>query len=87
MCFLNKKSRIVLLFSCRKTLITDPTDEEENLCSGTLHIVVKNDELCMVLKPGGSPLTDEVIKKCIDTAKEHSTHVKKLLDKALEDIK
>lgn len=70
-----------------KTLLTDPTDEEESLCNGILHVVVKNGELCCVLKPGGSPITDELLLKCVSSAKEHSGHVKKLIDTALRDIK
>lgn len=51
-----------------------------------LHIVVKNDELCEVLKPGGSRLSDELLKECINSAKEHSVFVAKLVDTALKNI-
>lgn len=74
-------------FFYSKTLLTDPTDEEESLCNGVLHIIVKNEELCSVLKPGGSPLTDELLLECISSSKEHFAHVKKLIDIALNDIK
>lgn len=85
LCALKKYFFSYLFYS--KTLLTDPTDEEENLCSGVLHIVVKDEELCTVLKPGGSPLTDELLSKCVSSAKEHSVHVKKLIKTALNDIK
>lgn len=78
---------IYVFFCCSKILLTDPTDEEESLCSGILHIVVKDEELCTVLKPGGSPLTDEVLTECINSAKEHAVHVRKLLHTALGNIK
>lgn len=76
-----------LLIFCSKTLLTDPTDEEENLCGGMLHIVLKDEELCSVLKPGGSPLNDEVLFDCITNAKLHARHVNTLIDTALKDIK
>lgn len=68
-------------------MLTDPTDEEENLCNGVQHIIVKDEELCSVLKPGGSPLSDELLLKCISSSKERFAHVIQLIDTALKDIK
>lgn len=41
----------------------------------------------MTLKPGGSPLKDEVLSMCISSAKQRSLHIKKLIDTALDNIK
>lgn len=47
-------------------ILTDPTAEEESLCSGVLTVVVAGTELCTVLKPGGTPLKEEQLIKCIE---------------------
>lgn len=74
-------------FDCRKILLSDPTEEEENLSSGTIHFVVTGEELCSVHKPGGSPLSDEQFVKCIQLSKEHSAYVVKLINTAINCMK
>lgn len=64
-------------------LITDPTNEEENLCTGIVTIVVDDTKVCFVHKPGGSPLSSEQIKDCIDKTNIHSQQVTKLINTAL----
>lgn len=74
---------ILFCFIFSKTLLVDPTDEEENLCSGIFYVITKDEQLCSVLNPGGSPLTDEIMLKCINSAKQRSIHVKALIDTSL----
>lgn len=67
------------------TVLTDPTQEEENLCSGIVTVVVKGDELCSVLKPGGSPLTEAKLLECVKTSKKRGVLLNKLVDTALQE--
>ncbi|CAH1105303.1 unnamed protein product [Psylliodes chrysocephalus] len=66
-----------------KVILKDPTQEEENLCSGILTVVFKDDELCCVHKPGGSPLTQEELSQCIEESKERTLFIKRLIDTAV----
>lgn len=65
--------------------MADPTTDEESLCSGIITIVLKDAELCCVHKPGGSPLTDEELLKCIEKAKERVPYIKGLIESVLEE--
>lgn len=65
------------------TVVTDPTLEEENLCSGMVSVVVKDDELCSVLKSGGSPLSDDKLLDCVKISKKRGMLLNKLIDTAL----
>ncbi|XP_023029122.2 exosome complex component RRP43 [Leptinotarsa decemlineata] len=70
-----------------KIILADPTVEEEDLCTGILTIVVKNDdELCCVHKPGGSPLPDEDLFKCIDVSVERVPLLKKLIETSIKNV-
>lgn len=64
-------------------ILTDPTQEEENLCAGIITVVVKDDELCSVLKPGGIPVPDDELSKCIKIAKNRASLLNKLVETAL----
>ncbi|KAK6173596.1 hypothetical protein SNE40_017017 [Patella caerulea] len=61
-------------------VIVDPTIEEETLATGIITIVTKEKKLCMVHKPGGTPLKDSQIQLCIDRAIERSGQATKLID-------
>ncbi|ESO99081.1 hypothetical protein LOTGIDRAFT_201434, partial [Lottia gigantea] len=61
-------------------LFVDPTVEEESLATGVLTVVTKDDKICMLHKPGGSPLKDSQIQMCIDRAKSRSTQAIKLIE-------
>lgn len=63
--------------------MTDPTQEEENLSSGLITVVVKDDELCSILKPGGSPIPDDDLSTCIKIAKKRASLLNKLIETAL----
>lgn len=63
-----------------KILIVDPTAEEENLATGMLTVVTTESKLCMVHKPGGSPMKDEQLKKCFNRAFKRTNEVQKLIN-------
>jgi len=61
-------------------LLVDPTHEEEELSSGTITIVIgKYEQLCSVYKPGGYPISEESLKKCIQAALDRSEEIDNLL--------
>lgn len=68
-----------------KIILADPTADEESLCTGILTIVVKDDELCCVHKPGGSPFTEEALSECIEKSKGRVTHIKQLIESAVQN--
>lgn len=49
--FLKPPSNIVKLFNYR-TLVADPSSDEENICEGTLTIVCEEEKLQSIHKPG-----------------------------------
>ncbi|KAF2894241.1 hypothetical protein ILUMI_11934, partial [Ignelater luminosus] len=63
-------------------LITDPTHEEEDLSSGLITIVVKDDNLCSVHKPGGNPISEEKLYECIQETIKHAELLRTLIDTA-----
>ncbi|CAG9855645.1 unnamed protein product [Phyllotreta striolata] len=67
-----------------KIILKDPTLEEETLCSGVFTIVLKDDELCCVHKPGGSPLAPEELVKCIDESKLRTPLISSLIATTLK---
>lgn len=63
-----------------KYILADPTTEEENLCTGTVTIVLKDkNELCNVHKPGGTPLMQEQLMDCIEKCKKRSADRKSVV--------
>ncbi|KAK9693207.1 3prime exoribonuclease family, domain 2 [Popillia japonica] len=66
-------------------ILTDPTHEEESLCSGIITIVVKDSELCSVLKPGGSTVAEEDLLMCIAKGIERGSLVSKLVNNAVQE--
>lgn len=69
------------LFS--NVIIADPTTEEESLSSSSVTVVVSDSELCLVNKPGGSPLTTEQLDVCLNVAKQREKTVCALLESVL----
>ncbi|KAG5895621.1 hypothetical protein JTB14_017730 [Gonioctena quinquepunctata] len=69
-----------------KTILADPTVEEENLCTGIITIIWKEDEVCCIHKPGGSGILDEDLLKCVDEAKERVPLVKDLIEAAIKNV-
>ncbi|KAM7436232.1 Exosome complex component RRP43 [Porites harrisoni] len=68
-------------------LFADPTDEEENLVSGIVTIVVTDDDkIAAVHKPGGSPLTDDKLQECFKKSGRRGKEVRDLIQTACDDI-
>ncbi|KAL3267488.1 hypothetical protein HHI36_011611 [Cryptolaemus montrouzieri] len=68
-----------------KVVLYDPTDEEESLCSSTFNIVVREDQLSSVHKPGGAPISDEKLFECIKVSKERASTICKLIETAIHE--
>lgn len=67
-------------------MLADPTIEEENLCTGIITVVIKDDEICCVHKPGGTSLSDEDFFSCIEKSKSRVVPIKKLINTAVESL-
>ncbi|XP_068456677.1 exosome complex component RRP43 [Clinocottus analis] len=69
-------------------LIVDPTAEEESLSTSRLTVVTDDDErLCIVHKPGGTPLSAEKLQECINRATARQREIQKLIDKVIHSVK
>lgn len=67
-------------------MIVDPTDEEESLLSTSFTIIYNNKgHLCNVYKPGGTILKDEILKKCMDKAKQRTIAIMDMLNEQKKD--
>ncbi|XP_071124993.1 exosome complex component RRP43-like isoform X2 [Mytilus edulis] len=67
-------------------LFVDPTAEEENLATGIVTIVTTDDKLCLVHKPGGSPLRPEQLTNCFDRSFDRSKEISRLIDETIHSI-
>ena len=69
-------------------LLVDPTEEEEQLSSAVVTVVVQlptdtgSAEICHFHKPGGSAISRETLQKCCSLAKKQAKQIKKLVDTA-----
>ncbi|XP_027712691.1 exosome complex component RRP43 isoform X2 [Vombatus ursinus] len=69
-------------------LIVDPTGEEEHLATGTLTVVIdEEDKLCCLHKPGGSGLTGAKLQDCMSRAVTRHKEAKKLMDEVIDSVK
>lgn len=69
-------------------LIVDPTAEEESLSTTRLTVVTDDEErLCIVHKPGGTPLSGETLQECINRATARQREIQKLVDKVVRSVK
>lgn len=75
------------MFSFSNIIIIDPTIEEEDLGSAQITIVVQNNELCFVHKPGGTPIKDEELAKCIEISKKRGGIIENVIQEALKSLK
>ncbi|WAQ98955.1 EXOS8-like protein [Mya arenaria] len=67
-------------------LLVDPTKEEEDLSTGEVTVVTADDQLCMVRKPGGSPLNAGQLADCIDRAFSRNKEVARLMNETLNRV-
>ncbi|KAL6098700.1 exosc8 [Pungitius sinensis] len=69
-------------------LIIDPTADEESLSTAHLTVVTDDeDRLCIVHKPGGTPLSGEKLQECINRATTRQREIQKLIDKVVSSVK
>ena len=63
-------------------LLLDPTDEEEECSEACVTVVLCNNELCHVHKPGGTAISPDKLQQCISLAKRNSKSIQKLINAA-----
>uniref|UniRef100_A0A1B6CB03 Ribosomal RNA-processing protein 43 n=1 Tax=Clastoptera arizonana TaxID=38151 RepID=A0A1B6CB03_9HEMI len=67
-----------------KIILADPNEEEEHLSTGVMTIVTQEGMISSVHKPGGSPLSEIQVDRCIHKAIERSELMIKLIDTAFK---
>eukprot|EP01119_Soliformovum_irregulare_P001660 TRINITY_DN11394_c0_g1_i1.p1 TRINITY_DN11394_c0_g1~~TRINITY_DN11394_c0_g1_i1.p1 ORF type:complete len:294 (+),score=79.62 TRINITY_DN11394_c0_g1_i1:3-884(+) len=66
-------------------ILADPTSEEETLFNGTITVISNDkDQFCGLYKTGGTPLSQESLRECMDRAKTRGVHVRSLISKKLD---
>lgn len=61
-------------------LLVDPTSEEEDLLNSVITIAYSNrGQLCLVYKPGGTVISTDQMKECIQHTKEKIKQVEQIL--------
>ncbi|KAK9308239.1 hypothetical protein QLX08_001708 [Tetragonisca angustula] len=68
-------------------LVADPTDDEESLCLGRLTIVMNEDKICCIHKPGGIPISQDLFLKSLTKCKKRAELIRSLIDAAVSTIK
>lgn len=68
-------------------LVADPTDEEESLSSGRISIVMNENKICYIHKPGGIPVSHELLKKTLAKSKRRAELVRSLINTAISSKK
>ncbi|CAK9830963.1 Exosome complex component RRP43 [Anthophora retusa] len=64
-------------------LIADPTDDEESLCLGKLTIVMNEEKICCIHKPGGIPISQDLFLRSLNKCKKRAELVRSLIDAAI----
>ena len=64
-------------------ILVDPTQEEEAIVTGNVTVVTSAENVYMIHKPGGSPLTQKQMQDCIQRAQKHATEVTRLIDETV----
>lgn len=68
-------------------LIADPTDEEETFCLGRLTIVMDEEKICCIHKPGGVPISFELFLKSLAKSRKRTELVRSLINTAMSSAK
>jgi len=72
------------IFNNPDVILSDPNDTEESLANETVTIVMDLDyQLCKIYKNGGTTISTEGLKQCIDNAKQRTNQVRSLVDEAI----
>ncbi|XP_011311366.1 exosome complex component RRP43-like [Fopius arisanus] len=64
-------------------LLADPTDEEESQALARFTVVMNNGEICYMHKPGGVPISSELLSRSIARARSRSENFKSLITTAI----
>lgn len=75
--------KVEALFYFREQILADPTAEEESLASGSITVVVVNDHVSSVHKPGGTPISVDKLDDCINETKKQAKYLTGLINKVL----
>ncbi|XP_053987764.1 exosome complex component RRP43-like [Hylaeus volcanicus] len=68
-------------------LIADPTDEEESLCLGRFTIVMDEEKICCIHKPGGISISQHLFSKGLAKSKKRAELVRLLINTAISSTK
>lgn len=79
------KRQLIYISIHSKIIITDPNAEEESLSTGSVTIAVSNGEICLIHKPGGSPLTPTQLEKCLIQALQREKSLQSLFNSVVEN--
>lgn len=71
---------------CFSKILIDPTVDEEDLSTSLITIVVKDEELCFVHKPGGTAITEERLLECVEESKKRASVIEKIVETALKSL-
>ncbi|RLU14902.1 hypothetical protein DMN91_012789 [Ooceraea biroi] len=78
------KSKLVWVL---QLLITDPTDDEEDLASGKFSIAIDDeDNFCYVHKPGGIPISANLFSKGLEMARTRAKSVRSVINAAISTL-
>lgn len=68
------------------TLVADPTDDEESLSLARLSIVMDDEKICCIHKPGGVPISRQMLGKSMAKSKARAKLVRSLMLAAASTI-
>lgn len=69
----------------RKTVFADPDAEEEELATSLITIATCNGEMCLVLKPGGTSISDQQFHACLKLALSREKTICQLISSILKE--
>ncbi|XP_025988819.1 exosome complex component RRP43 isoform X2 [Solenopsis invicta] len=71
----------------KQLLVADPTDDEEDLSSGKFSIVFDDEEeICYIHKPGGIPISQNLLSKGLELAKARAKAVRSVINAAISTM-
>lgn len=71
----------------KQLLIADPTDDEESLSLGTLSIILDEEAICYIHKPGGIPVSQDLFIESLAKSKQRANLIRSLINTAISSVK
>lgn len=71
----------------KQLLIADPTDDEESLSLGTLSIILDEEAICYIHKPGGIPVSQDLFIESLAKSKRRANLIRSLINTAISSVK